>query len=102
MKINLSNGREYNGVLCVKRDTMRDDRWVGIWADPNGPGYVGTEGECSRSYFRTANAAAIVLAHRHNVYPKHVGVIRGYVWDKRADRVVVRACKAQYPIKEAS
>lgn len=96
MKIDLSNNTSYEGVLCVKRDTMNDRWWVGVWANPDGSGYVGTEGECSRRYFHTADGAAGALGRLHGIDKKDIGIIRGYRWDERGDRVVQRAYKAQF------
>lgn len=91
--IRLSDGREYPGVLMVKRDAMNPRLWVGVHADPVGDGYVGTEGECSRQYYRTAKSATYALAKRFNVPRESIGIIRGYGWN---DNAVQKAYDMQY------
>lgn len=96
--IHLSSGKSYQGILIIHRDTMSPKLWVGSWANPDGIHSVGTEGQCSRKYFRTARNAVYTLARQYGIDPGTVPVMRGYQWNPNT---VERGYRMQYAANAA-
>jgi hypothetical protein len=61
MKVNLSNGESFDGILTVRRDFTSSAparaNWRLAWDNPNGTGFVYCEGECSVRYYMTMRQA---------------------------------------------
>lgn len=72
MRINLSDGTSFEGVLVVRNVTgFAEQRGFRLyWDDPDGDGMMGVDGDRSARLHQTAIGCAHSGLYRFNIWPK--------------------------------